>query len=54
MVDGLGSRKEIEYIHEILRMGTGADRQRAEFARNGGDLKGLMDFIVRETAIGVA
>lgn len=54
VVDELGSRKEVEYIHEILRMGTGADRQRAEFKRNGGDLKGLMDFIVRETALGVA
>ncbi len=53
VLDELGSRKEVEYIHEILRMGTGADRQRAEFARNGGDLIGLMDFIVRETAIGV-
>ena len=49
----LGSRKEIEYIHQILEMGTGADRQRAEFERNGGDLQGLVDFIVRETAIGV-
>ena len=53
VVDDLGSRKEIEYIHQILKMGTGADRQRAEFERNGGDLKGLVDFIVRETAIGV-
>lgn len=53
VVDELGSRKEVEYVHQILAMGTGADRQRAEFERNGGDLKGLMDFIVRETALGV-
>jgi glutamate---cysteine ligase / carboxylate-amine ligase len=53
VLDELGSRKEVEYIHEILRMGTGADRQRAEYQRNGGDLIGLMDFIVRETALGV-
>ncbi len=54
VLDELGSRHEVAYIHEMLRMGTGADRQRAEFARSGGDLKALMDFIVRETALGVA
>ncbi len=54
VLDELGSRKEVEYIHEIMRMGTGADRQRAEFERNGGDLQGLVDFIVRETALGVS
>src|SRR5262249_60335704 len=27
VVDGLGSRSEINYIYEILRQGTGADRQ---------------------------
>ncbi len=53
VLDELGSREEVAYIHEIMRMGTGADRQRAEFERNGGDLQGLMDFIVRESAIGV-
>ena len=54
VLDELGSRHEVEYINKILEMGTGADRQRAEFARNGGDLKGLVDFIVAETALGVA
>jgi carboxylate-amine ligase len=27
VVDELGSRKELEFIHEILEMGSGADRQ---------------------------
>jgi carboxylate-amine ligase len=27
VVDDLGSRKELEFIHEILEMGSGADRQ---------------------------
>lgn len=54
VVDELGSRREVEYIHEILRMGTGADRQLAEFHRTGGDLKALVDFIVKETALGVS
>ncbi len=27
VVDELGSREEINYIHEMLKMGTGADRQ---------------------------
>lgn len=54
VVDDLGSRHEIQYIHEILRMGTGADRQLAEYHRTGGDLQAVVDFIVRETALGVS
>lgn len=52
VVDDLGSRKEIEYIHEILKMGTGADRQLAVFEQTG-DLNAVVDYIVAETKIGI-
>jgi len=53
VVDELGSRKEIEYIHQIMAMGTGADRQLAVFEETG-DLKAVVDYIVSETKIGIA
>jgi glutamate---cysteine ligase / carboxylate-amine ligase len=52
VVDELGSRKEIEYSREILRNGTGADRQLAAFAERN-DLRDVVDYIVRETEHGV-
>jgi carboxylate-amine ligase len=52
VVDELGSRKDIEYAREILRRGTGADRQLAAFAKRS-DLKDVVDAIVAETAYGV-
>ncbi len=52
VVDELGSRDEIDYIHEILRMGTGADRQLAVFKKTK-DLKKVVDFMVEETSLGV-
>src|SRR5438270_8874777 len=48
VVDELGSREEIEYVHKILEMGTGADRQIRVFEETG-DLKKVMDYIVYET-----
>jgi len=48
----LGSRREIEYIHEMLEMGTGADRQLNVY-RETGDLKKVVDYIVSETRVGV-
>jgi carboxylate-amine ligase len=53
VVDELGSRHEIEYIHQILAMGTGADRQLAVFEQTN-DLKAVVDYIVSETRIGIA
>ena len=35
VVDELGSREEIDYMHEILEHGTGADRQLARLSRDG-------------------
>lgn len=52
VIDELGSRKEIEYIHQILEMGTGADRQLAVFEETG-SLNAVVDYIVSETKIGI-
>ena len=52
VVDELGSREEINYIHEMLKMGSGADRQLKVF-RETGDLKKVVDYIVEETRVGV-
>lgn len=52
VVDELGSRDEIEYIHEMLKMGTGADRQ-LKIYRETGDLKKVVDYIVEETRVGI-
>jgi carboxylate-amine ligase len=54
VVDELDSREEINYIHKILEMGTGADRQLAVYERTGGDLKAVVDYIISETKVGLA
>ena len=51
VVDDLGVRNEMNYIHEMLRLGTGADRQLEVFKRTG-DTKDVVDYIVAETHIG--
>ncbi|HEX9983110.1 MAG TPA: carboxylate-amine ligase [Thermoanaerobaculia bacterium] len=53
VVDELGSRKEVEYAREIVRRGTGADRQLAEFGKRN-DLRDVVDYIIAETSHGVA
>lgn len=52
VVDELGSREELNYIHRILEMGTGADRQLRVF-RQTNDLKAVVDYIIEETEIGL-
>jgi carboxylate-amine ligase len=52
VVDELGSRDEIDYIHEMLKMGSGAERQLKVFHETG-DLKKVVDYIVEETRVGV-
>jgi glutamate---cysteine ligase / carboxylate-amine ligase len=52
VVDELGSREEINYIHQMLKMGTGADRQLKVYQETG-DLKKVVDFMVAETRVGV-
>ncbi len=59
VVDELGSRKEIEYVYEILDKGTSADRQLKVFNDHGGDanrdeaLKAVVDHIMEETEMGL-
>jgi glutamate---cysteine ligase / carboxylate-amine ligase len=52
VVDELGSREEIDYIHQMLKMGTGADRQLKVYEQTG-DLKKVVDYMVNETKVGV-
>jgi carboxylate-amine ligase len=49
VVDGLGSRSEINYIYEIMKQGTGADRQLQVFEETK-DLKRVVDYMVEETS----
>ncbi|MDQ2901247.1 MAG: carboxylate-amine ligase [Acidobacteriota bacterium] len=53
VVDELGSRNELEYIHKMLEMGSGADRQLRVFQETG-DLKKVVDYIISETELGVS
>jgi glutamate---cysteine ligase / carboxylate-amine ligase len=52
VVDELGSRKEVEYAYRILDEGSSADRQLAVY-RSSGDLKSVVDLLIRETEEGV-
>jgi carboxylate-amine ligase len=52
VLDELGTRKEVEYAFKILAEGSSAQRQLATYARTG-DLKAVVDQLIRETAEGV-
>jgi len=52
VLDELDSREEVNYIREIMRVGTGADRQ-LEVYRKTGDMKAVMDYIIQETEANV-
>jgi glutamate---cysteine ligase / carboxylate-amine ligase len=52
VVDELDSREELNYIHEILKNGSGADRQLRVFQETG-DLKKVVDYIIEETEAGL-
>ena len=52
VVDELGSRHEINYIHKILENGTGADRQLAVYKKTG-DLRQVVDYLIAETNTGL-
>lgn len=52
VVDDLGCRSEINYVHQILENGTGADRQ-LEVYRNTGSFESVVDFITAQTLVGV-
>ena len=52
VLDELDCREEVEYIREIMQMGTGADRQ-LDVYRKTGDMKAVVDYIIEETEVGV-
>jgi carboxylate-amine ligase len=52
VVDELGSRHALQYVHKILEEGTGADRQLAIFQQTG-SLEKVVDYITHETLEGV-
>jgi len=52
VVDELDSREELNYIHEMLERGSGADRQLRVYAETG-DLKKVVDYIIEETEAGL-
>jgi len=52
VLDELDSREEINYIHNILEQGSGADRQLRVFQETG-DLKKVVDYIIEETEAGL-
>ncbi len=51
-VDELGSRREIEYIYQILEMGSGADRQIRVFNETG-SIEAVAEYIQRESNAGL-
>jgi len=52
VVDELGSRHELEYVHKILEGGTSADRQLKTFEQTG-DLNAVVDQLIAETMEGI-
>ena len=52
VVDELGSREEINFVHKILNEGTGADKQLAIFQETN-DLSKVVDFITSEFTKGL-
>jgi len=51
VVDELGCRDDLNYIHQILERGTGADQQLAVYEKTG-SLEAVVDFITSQTLIG--
>jgi carboxylate-amine ligase len=51
VVDDLGSRAEIEYIHKMLVEGSSADRQLRTYYETG-DLQAVVDMLADETIAG--
>jgi carboxylate-amine ligase len=52
VVDDLGSRSAVEYIHTILKDGTSAERQLRVYQQTG-DLKDVVRHLVMETRASV-
>jgi carboxylate-amine ligase len=52
VVDDLGSRHEINRVHDILKNGTGADRQLAIYEQTN-DLRAVVDYYLEQTLLGI-
>jgi len=52
VVDELGSREAIGYVRTMLKQGSGADRQLAEYRRTN-DLRSVVDYMAAETRAGL-
>jgi carboxylate-amine ligase len=52
IVDELGSRDEINSVRDILKNGTGSDRQLAVYDKTN-DLKKVVGYIIDQTALDV-
>ena len=52
VLDELGSRDEVSYIHTMLERGSGADRQLKVFSETA-DLKAVVRYMVEETQAGL-
>ena len=52
VVDELGSRNDINYVHKILENGTGADRQLKVYYANKNPIE-LVDFIIHSSMLGL-
>ena len=52
VLDELGSREEIGYIHTMLEQGSGADRQLRVFHETG-DMRDVVDYMALETKAGL-
>ncbi len=52
VLDELGSRNAVSYIHTMLERGSGADRQLAVF-RETGSLRAVVDYMAQETRAGL-
>ena len=51
VVDELGSRKALNYVHNILEHGTSADRQLRVYKETG-DLRAVVQWLIAETRAG--
>jgi carboxylate-amine ligase len=52
VVDDLGSRNELKYVEEMLKRGSGADRQ-LEIYGQSNNLKNVVEYIIQETHHGL-
>ncbi|MEW6129257.1 MAG: carboxylate-amine ligase [Acidobacteriota bacterium] len=53
VVDDLGSRKEVEYVHTVIKEGTSADRQLRIYEETK-DFNAVVDNLIKETVEGIA